>query len=311
MDWLTGPGPYSGSARPAAEFPSVLPLNEATDWLESLPASHVLLGVDGEGEPVSVDLSTDSPHILVSASTGAGKSAVARAVATQRAARGDLVVFLDIKCHSHRWARQLSPLTHYADSPAMIGDALVKVGAEVHRRNQIVKALPPDVPLSSADLGSDILVVFEEMNATTARLKALDRQRPDGGYRALEALSDIAFMGRAVNVRLISFAQMATYRASGGSEVIESYGTRVLINYSPKAWRYLAEDCGRYIPAPSAIGRGMVCRGTTATETQFLWVPEQDAAPFVLNSVPAQRRVREITGGRRGLPPVWRTAIGR
>jgi hypothetical protein len=118
-------------------------------------------------------------------------------------------------------------------------------------------------------------------------------------------------MGRAVNVRLISFAQMATYRSSGGSEVIESYGTRVLINYSPKAWRYLAEDCGRYQPAPSAVGRGMVCRGTKAVETQFLWVPEQSAAPFVLDSVPAQRRAREIAGGRRGLPQQWRAAIGR
>lgn len=311
MDWLKGPGPYSGQAAPAAEFPSVLPLSEATDWLADLPASHVLMGVNGEGQPVTVDLSTDSPHILVSASTGAGKSAVARSVAVQRAARGDLVVFLDIKCHSHRWARQLTPITHYADSPSSIGDALVNVGREVHRRNAVVKALPPDVPVSAAEVGPDILVVFEEMNATTGRLRTLDRGRPPGGYRALEALSDIAFMGRAVNVRLISFAQMATYRSSGGSEVIESYGTRVLINYSPKAWRYLAEDCGRYQPAPEAVGRGMVCRGTRAVETQLLWVPEQDAAPFVLNAVPAQRRAREIAGGRRGLPSAWRAAIGR
>jgi hypothetical protein len=311
MDWLTGPGPYSGQAAPAAEFPSVLPLNEATDWLENLPASHVLMGVDGEGEPVTVDLSTDSPHILVSASTGAGKSAVARSVAVQRASLGDLVVFLDIKCHSHRWARQLAPLAHYADSPAAIGDALVNVGREVHRRNAAVKMLPPDVPLSAANLGPDILVVFEEMNATTSRLKVMDRQRPKGAYGAVEALSDIAFMGRAVNVRLVSFAQLASYRASGGSEIVESYGTRVLINYSRTAWRYLAEGCGQYVPAPEAVGRGMVCRGNRAVETQLLWVPEQEAAAYVLDSVPAQRRVRELSGGRRGLPQQWRAAIGR
>lgn len=309
MDWLTGPGPYSGSSTPQADFPSVLPLSEATDWLADTPTDSILLGVDGTGEPHRVDLSTDSPHILVSASTGAGKSAVARSAAVQRLAQGDLCVFLDIKRHSHRWAKGLAPLVHYAADLPDIGDALVNVGREVHRRNLIVDQW--EGPLEDAPVGPPIFVVFEEMNATTSRLRALDRARPEGGYKALDALGDIAFMGRAVKVRLISFAQMATYRASGGSEVIEAYGTRVLINYSPKAWRYLAEDCGRYRPAPAQVGRGMVCRGSVASEVQFLWVPEEEAAPYVTASVPAQRRARQLAGGRRGLSPVWRTAIGR
>lgn len=308
-DWLAGTGPYSGLSTPQSEFPSVLPVDEATDFLADTPESSLLLGVDGEGEPVRVDLSADSPHILVSASTGAGKSAIARAAAVQRLARGDLLVILDVKRHSHRWARSLAPLTHYAADIPSVGDALVNLGRELHRRNQVVDDW--DGPVEDAPVGPAIMVVFEEMNATSARLRDLDRSRPRGGYRALEALSDIAFMGRSVGIRLVSFAQMATYRASGGAEVVESYGTRILINYSPKAWRYLAEDCGRYVPAPSAVGRGMVCRGTVARETQFLWVPEHEAAPFVLNSVPAQRRARQLAGSRRDLSPVWRTAIGR
>lgn len=309
MDWLTGPGPYSGSSSPQSDFPSVLPVNEATDLLAACGPDEILFGVDGEGNSVTVDLSADSPHILVSASTGAGKSAVARSVAVQRLTRGDLVVVLDIKRHSHRWAKKLAPVVHYAPDVASIGDALVNVGREVHRRNAVVEAW--DGPLEDAPVGPPMLVVFEEMNATTARLKSLDRSAPPGQYRALEALADIAFMGRAVKVRLISFAQMATYRASGGSEVIESYGTRVLINYSPKAWRYLAEDCGRPVPAPPEVGRGMVCRGTKATETQLLWVPEDDAPALVTSAVPAQRRARQLAGSRRNLPTTWRAAIGR
>ena len=309
MDWLNGPGPYSGASTPQSDFPSILPLNEASDFLDECPADSVFLGVESDGTPHYVDLSTDSPHILVSASTGAGKSAIARAVATQRASRGDLVVFLDVKRHSHRWAKGLSPLVHYAADVPSVGDTLVNLGREVHRRNMIVDAW--DGSLDDAPVGPPILVVFEEMNATTARLRALDRGKPAGGYRALEALGDIAFMGRAVKIRLLSFAQMATYRASGGSEVVESYGTRILINYSPKAWRYLAENCGRPVPAPEAVGRGMVCRGTKATEVQFLWVPEEEAAGYVTAAVPAQRRARQLAGSRRHLSPVWRAAIGR
>ncbi len=309
MEWLQGPGPYSGSSTPQSDFPSVLPLNEATDFLSALSDSEILFGVDGDGSPVTQDLSADSPHILVSASTGAGKSAVARSVAVQRLSRGDLVVVLDAKRHSHRWAKGLGPLVHYAPDVPSVGDALVNLGREVHRRNMIVDQW--DGPLEDAPVGPPIMVVFEEMNATTGRLKELDRGRPRGEYRALDALGDIAFMGRAVQVRMISFAQLATYRASGGSEIVECFGTRVLINYSPKAWRYLAEDCGRPVPAPPEPGRGMVCRGNRAVGTQLLGVPEDGAAQAVTSAVPAQRRVRQLAGSRRNLPPVWRAAIGR
>ena len=309
MEWLKGPGPYSGASTPQSDFPSVLPLNEATDFLSALSDSEILFGVDGDGEPVVQDLNADSPHILVSASTGAGKSAVARSLAVQRLSRGDTVVFLDVKRHSHRWAKSLAPLIHYAPDVPSVGDALVQLGREVHRRNQVVDEWSG--PLEDAPVGPPILVVFEEMNATTSRLRLLDKARKSAGYGALDAWADILLMGRAVKVRTVAFAQLATYRASGGSELVECFGTRVLINYSPKAWRYLAEDCGRAVPAPPETGRGMVCRGTKAVETQLLWVPEDSAAPVVTNAVPAQRRARQIAGTRRNLPPVWRAAIGR
>lgn len=308
-NWLGESGPYSGSSTPQSEFPSVLPLNEATDLIEACGEAEILLGVDGTGSPVTVDLDAESPHVLVSAATGAGKSAVARSAAVQRLARGDLVVFLDAKRHSHRWAKPLSPNVHYAAEIPAIGDTLVNIGREVHRRNQVVDAW--DGPIETAPVGPRIIVVFEEMNATTARLKTLDRGRERGEYTAMEGLSDVAFMGRAVKVHLISFAQLATYRASGGSEVIENYGYRVLIKYSPKAWRYLAESCGRPVAAPGEVGRGMVVYGSRATETQLLWVPEESAAPFVTDSVPAQRLARSLAGSRRNLSPAWRQSIGR
>jgi hypothetical protein len=309
VDWLKGPDPYSGATTPQSEFPSVLPLSEATDWIAECGTSEILWGVDGTGEPVTTDLEADSPHVLVSGATGAGKSAIARTAAVQRLTRGDTVVFLDVKRHSHRWAKGLAPLVHYASAVPEIGHALVSLGRELHRRNAIVDAW--DGPLEDAPVGPPITVVFEEMNATTSRLRELDRGRPDGGYRAMDGLSDVSFMGRGVKIRLVSFGQMATYRASGGSEVIENYGTRILVNYSPKTWRYLAENCGRPVPAPTAVGRGMLCRGTNATETQFLWVPEESAVSFVTSSPVAQQRARQLAGSRRNLSPVWRTAIGR
>ncbi len=307
MDWLAGTNPYSGVSTPEKGFPSVLPYEEVTDWIQGVGPAGVLLGVDGEGNPLSVDLDSESPHILVSAPTNRGKSSIARSVAVQRLARGDLVVVLDIKRHSHRWARHLAPNVHYAKSAQEIGGALVNLGREVHRRNGIVDAF--DGPLDEAPVGPRIVVVFEEMNATVRHLKDLEKRIPSGSYTAQQGLEDVSFMGRAVKVHMISFAQLASYRASGGSEIVENYGTRILVGHSPQAWRWLAADCGKPMTAPEERGRGIVCQGGKARETQLLWLPEESAESIVLSSTLARRRARELSGARRNLPQVWRTAI--
>jgi hypothetical protein len=308
VDWLQGTNPYSGVSTPQKSFPSVLPWNEATDWIEEAGPAGVLLGVVDTGSPLTVDLDAESPHILVSAPTNRGKSAIARSVAVQRLRQGDLVVVLDIKRHSHRWAKRLEPNVHYAKSAQDIGGALVNLGRELHRRNMIVDEF--DGPLKDAPVGPRIIVIFEEMNATVRSLKELDKRLPAGSYTAQQGLEDVSFMGRAVKIHLVSFAQLASYRASGGSEIIENYGTRILVGHSPQAWKWLASDCGRPVTAPEEVGRGIVCQGGKARETQLLWLPEEDAESVVLRSVPAQRRARQLSGSRRNLPPAWREAIG-
>lgn len=309
MEFLGDTNPYSGVSTPQKDFPSILPWGEATDWIAGVGSSGVLLGVDGTGNPMSVDLDSESPHVLISAPTGRGKSAVARSVAVQRLALGDVVVILDVKRHSHRWANGLAPNVHYAKDAQDIGGALVNLGHEVHRRNGVVDGW--DGPLADSPVGPRIIVVFEEQNATMALLKGLDKRLPDGEYTALQGLMDVSFMGRAVKIHLVSFAQLASYRASGGAEIIENYGTRVLIGHSPQAWRWLASDCGRPMTAPEEPGRGIVCHGGKARECQLLWVPEESAADLVLSAPPAQRRARELSGGRTRLPEPWRQAIGR
>lgn len=311
MNWNEGTNPYAGVSTPQKGFPSILPLNEATDWISETSASGVLLGVDSLGKPIRVDLDSESPHILISAPTGRGKSGIARSVAVQRLAQGDMVVVLDVKRHSHRWAQRLAPNVHYAKSVQEIGGALVNLGRELHRRNHIVDEFDHDRPVSDAPVGPRIIVIFEEMNATMKSLLALDKRLPEGAYTAHQGLEDVSFMGRAVKIHLVSFAQLATYRASGGSEVVENYGTRILIGHSPQAWRYLASDCGKPITAPEEKGRGIVCQGGKARETQLLWVPEESAVDYVTASIPAQRRARELSGSRHLTPQIWRRQISR
>lgn len=306
MDWINGGGPYAGLTTSAQSvgFPPLLTLPD-----DPAGPSSILLGVNAAGDPVSVDLDSESPHILVNAATGAGKSTIARSAAVQRLEQGDQVVILDRKMHSHRWARQLAPVVHYADTVPLIAATLFDLGRELHRRNLIVRDWPGSV--ETAPVGPRIITLFEEMNGSLTQVKELDRQVRPGLHSALDALTDIMQMGRAVKMHVIGFAQLASYRSGMTQDLLENFGTRVLMDYSDKAWKWLAADCGRYRVAPSEVGRGVVCHRGRAVEAQLGWIGEQTAAARVLASVPAQRMARSIAGSRRNLPPVWRTAIGQ
>lgn len=299
MDFMSAPNPYSGMGGASVDIPDHVELSDVPEASSSL----VHLGVNADG-PESVDLDSESPHILVNAPTGQGKSAVARSIAVQRLTLGDLVVILDRKMHSHRWAYGLEPVTHYADDEPSIGAALVNLGRELHRRNQVVKAHEGQV--GNAPVGPRVIVLFEETNATLSRLAALDKGMVGGGYGALDAFRDLMFMGRAVQMHVIAFAQLASYRSGLTADLIENFGTKVLIGYSSKAWKWLADDCGKYRVAPSGVGRSMVCRAGRARETQLVWVEEESARESVLDALPAQKRARELAGTRHRTPAVWK-----
>ncbi|MFD8117071.1 P-loop NTPase family protein [Streptomyces microflavus] len=300
MDINFDTGLYSGLATPTAQlhFPDLFDRDAARELIESAFESAPLLGVDGEGNPIAVDLDSDSPHVLVSAASGGGKSVILRSIASQVMGNGGKAVFLDLKRHSHRWAKNL-PNAAYAQTLPEIGNALISIGAEVHRRNEVVEQFAG--PIEEAPVGERLVVVFEELNATMSQLKALDRRLPRGSYTALDAFRDIMFMGRAAKVHVVAVAQYATAEALGGGDIRENFSTRILARYTKQAWTMLAYDCGLPQAAPEETGRGMVCRGGKARQTQFLYLTEEEAAEIARGGyrAPEVGPVRQAVRDRR------------
>lgn len=276
---------------------------------DRLQETDLYVGESSAG-PVIVSLHDDSPHIAVSAGSGAGKSVLAQLLATQVLARGGQVLILDRK-GSHRWAVGLSRVI-YARRPAQMHDLLIAAAALADQRNQRVLDEP-----EGWDPGPRILVILEELNATIGQLADYwaDTREP-GDPRtspAIRALREILYMGRSAKVNVVAIAQMLTARAIGGPEARENFAIRCLARYTSNAWRMLVP----HIPMPRAtrqLGRWQIVTGGTSTETQVAYLTDSESRMFAARGgggpgplgggVPAQRSrseepsTRDVPGDR-------------
>ncbi|MFJ5851150.1 pRL2-11 [Streptomyces sp. NPDC092903] len=254
--------------------------------------SAPVIGIGSAGRVIAVDLDAESPHILVNAAPGGGKSVTLRCIACQMLHHGSLVFVLDTKRISHPWADGLPGVTYCRDI-ADIHDQLTALGREGRRRTRVADDLGIDA--DPKDIGPRILILLEEVNATMKQLaRYWEKTRESGDPKvspALDALNEILYMGRQLRMHVLLVAQSATARALGGPEVREQFSTRILARYSLNAWRMLAPEVH---PAPKATkhhGRAQVVSGGYARETQILFFTEPEARAWATTgSSPAAPR---------------------
>jgi hypothetical protein len=253
--------------------PTRVGVNELLAALPQLQEWEFYLGAGVGGAPVTISLRDDSPHIAVSAGTGAGKSVLAQLIAVQVLARGGRVIILDRK-GSHRWALGLDGVD-YCHKPAQMHDALLKAAALADERNTLALHEPEDW-----DPGPRVLVIAEELNATIGQLATYwaDTRAKDEPKRspAVSALGDLLFMGRSAKVNVLAIAQMLTARAIGGPEARENFGIRALARYTVNAWKMLVPEAA--MPRASrTLGRWQIVIGGQATECQVCYLTRAEA----------------------------------
>lgn len=269
---------------PPKLLPDRVPFSDpdVRELVESAAPSAPLLGLTRDAVPVARDFDSDSPHVIVSATTGAGKSSVLRSIVAQIMWHDPTseILVLDAKRHSHSWIRGIEGVT-YARDATDIHDALVAAGEEGRARNRACD----DLPLGAAPPFPRKLIVCEELNGTMTWLTAWwDAVRRPGDPKtspAVQALREILFMGRAVRIHIVGAAQQATARALGGGEARENFALRILSGYSANTWKMLVPHLD-YTPARSHPGWAMVCHGRDAIETQTVWITDKQARAFVL-----------------------------
>lgn len=272
--------------------PSRVGISDLTSHFGALAEWEFFLGLGTGCQPVTISLKDDSPHIAVSAGSGAGKSVLAQLIGVQVLARGGRVVILDRK-GSHRWALGLSGVD-YCTKPAEMHEALVRLAQLADERNSLALHEPEDW-----DCGQRILVICEELNATVAQLtnhwaevrdKSAPRRSP-----AISALSDLLFMGRSAKVNILAVAQMLTARAIGGPEARENFAVRCLARFTTNAWKMLVPEAA--MPRASrTLGRWQIVVGGQSTEAQVAFLTAGEARAFAAPvPVDAERLDRPLT----------------
>jgi len=273
--------------RPRQRPPERAPFADPTVrvLVERAKPSAPVIGLTHGGRAVAVDLDDESPHVLLSAGTGGGKSSTIRAIAAQLMRPGATCWVIDAKRHSHAWLRDVPGVRYFRDIEE-IHHALVALGAEGQRRNRAFDHVGIDDP---APVFPRLVVICEELNATMRMLKqwwSNNRERGDQpGSPAVEALGQVVFMGRAVRIHVLAVAQMASAKDMGGGEQRENYAVRILARYTANAWRMLVPEC-TFAPSTRHPGRAQVCIGGTATETQVLFMTPHEARDWVMGGAP-------------------------
>lgn len=290
---------FSHVGRPVATFrpvprpPKRVTFDHVRELIEAAPESAPLIGLGHRDQPVSVDLDSESPHILISASTGGGKSFTARTILAQILHNGGLALVLDIKQISHAWCGRGMPNVRYERDIEDIHNALVALRGELDRRNALVNAGADEYGnVDHIHLGPRLVVLLEEINATAQRLAAYWRKiktkdEPNVSP-AVEALADVLYMGRAVRVHVIALGQLLTARALGGPELRECFGTRILARYTVNAWRMLLPEVWPMPRSSRHPGRVQVGLAGQARETQVVLVTPQEARDYALSGALAE-----------------------
>lgn len=291
---MSGEFPYV-EYRHRQRVPDMVNLADVRAALEKAPEASPVLGMGRGRNPISVNIDTDTPHILLSVASGGGKSGQARAVMAQHLAKGGLVVLMDHKRDSHLWLRG-HPRVIYVRDFEDIHNIGMLLGEELDRRQRASE--------NGEEVGARLLIVIEERNALMellpewwneqrAAYKAEHREEIRRGdvpdlpamCPSLRILRSISYMGRSAKVHLFSIAQFADARTMGGPASRENYGARILGRYSSNVWKMLV-GTRRAPKASKHIGRFQVVLGGETQVMQGLWLEDDEAREVAWSCFP-------------------------
>ena len=272
---LAGPRPRLEITQ-SSPAPARVSLADIMPAIEAAADDEVVWGLGKKSAPVKSSLSDDSPHFGFSMGSGAGKSVTARNLLAQLLYKGCIALILDFKMISHHWANGL-PNVCIVRRPEEIHEALVWVGKETERRNEVAFAGANIDGTVNADVGPRIIIVAEELNATVSQLRKYWKSTGEKGRPpSIEALDMVSYTGRQVRVNIVYIGQRLSDKATGGGgDARENIGVLVFGRWRASTWKMLAPD--HPMPAKNLTPGRVQVVDSEVRECQVAKVSEQEA----------------------------------
>lgn len=238
-----------------------------------------VLGRSGS-EVLTVSLREDSPHIAVSAGSGAGKSEQMKGLIAQALHWGWSILILDWKGESQEWAEGL-PGVRYVRQIDALHDMMVSIGEEIEKRRLLRDK-------AARDALPRVLVISEEWSITAPLLQSYwselrslaepeERRTMPLKSPAIEAGMKLNFTGRSLGFcQLLVAIRFSARVTNGNADLRESFGFVLMSRWKAQTVKMLAPDIKPFPKKITTPGRWVAVNGDEAVIFQaILWSDEE------------------------------------
>lgn len=262
------------------------------------------LGIIGGGEALSISLKDDSPHIAVSAGSGAGKSELIKAIVMHFSHWGWNTVILDWKEESHAYADGARGV-RYCKSVEQIHDMAVAMGDEVETRKANPHLPRPKICLVTEEMNITAPLLAEYWSSLRAQAEPEERRHMPLRSPAITALMKVNYTGRQLGMCQIFVAQKFSARTTNGNaDARESFQVIMMSRFKPQTVAMLGNGIKPFPKSPTAPGRWIAVIGQETATFQAALITDEEARTYMESGIePAYSPFVMATGAARGNGP--------
>lgn len=292
VNWHTSKAPMFAEVARRPTPPDVVWLADVMTDIEKCQSGQVVLGRDASRKVYLGDFLNEDPHWGISAGSRRGKTTLLSLTAAQvlrqaRQAEADLGITRESGAY-------MAAKVLFID-PKRAMDALVGVpGVEVWNNPRDIEGMWDAISVFRAEMdqridarGADAtaefprrLLIIDELNQfsaqTTDRWREMRSKSDPASAPVWRDVAAVGWMGAQYNCNIVVAGQRLDARATGGANIRDSLGIRMLGGFTPQQWGFLI---GTY-PVPKshkARGRFIVVNGGEQTWVQLARVPDGEA----------------------------------
>jgi hypothetical protein len=285
-DWIMSASPRVLIMKHAPQPPEIVLFDDFARLMADAPENILRLGYgakvssDGERPQYSlaeIDLDSDAPHLLISMSTGGGKSDTTAGIIAALVRKSVTVDIIDPKRISHSWAAGLPGVKIHKYVTAQmqaISDARILMDSRYDALDVDETARFPRHVIVIEESNSFMQDLRDYWTDYLASLEPAERRNHPKQNPAIRDLRYLLSKSRQARINIISVFQRASADAAAGGDARENYGARLLARYSPQTWRLLVGT--PYIRPPRIPGRAMLVIGDESHIVQRVYAGISD-----------------------------------